>query len=142
MVPIAWFVYQPFPLETPGESYRDVGRGILKEKRSALHYSPGSLWGNTSRELMWENTRLNQRVRHSQPPTHLSCNVERLLHFPNFREPKATLALQGLLLIGTKAPGESRTRRKRHNAWRRQQRPASYGGRSVICHPEAAGGYT
>lgn len=31
-VPIAWFVYQPFPLERPGEPYGDVGRRELERK--------------------------------------------------------------------------------------------------------------
>lgn len=59
MVPIAWFVYQPFPVETPGESYRDVGRGELERKteRSALQswkpvgkYFPGAHVGKYKAE--------------------------------------------------------------------------------------------
>lgn len=135
-VPGSWSSTSPSHLKGQVNLTETWEEGTRKKSREPFTTVVETFGDNAALVLVWKNTTRDPRVGYPQP-LFMQCAVTFASREPqrahsNFKSSKdsgssAQKHLENVVSVGS---GQ--------NAWQRQQRPASYGGKAVICPPEAA----
>lgn len=141
-MPIAWFVYQPFPFERPGESYGDVGRRELERKTES---SALQSWKSVGQDCCSARVvKKNTESRSAGFPANCPLPMKRGVTFASHDLQRAQSALSSSRtpVHWPESTGKKWYPSEMGSVWQMQQRLGSDGGKSGICLPEAADKHT